>query len=283
MHNSIVVQLTNGFGNNLFQVVAGKILAKKHGRNIQVLLPWENYYGLKALEEVLTNNLEIYKGILDEKTLIINDNNYGSALMVDEMPNCCILLKGYFEDYRFYIDKRDTIKSWFKPVEKKNVDDLVFHFRTGDRLFLKDEFDYKISDAGYKSAIETFKFKKLHIVSDLPELRCYTPNELLHLKFHNDVDPSRAIELEKSAEYLNGIVAMLQEYEPIFAPSNISEDFNKIRSFDKIMLEHGTMSWWAAFLSNASHVGVRHDWRPWKGTNNKNLSNTPIPGWFKWR
>lgn len=282
MHNSVIVQLTNGFGNNLFQVLAGKLLAQKHGRDIQVLLPWENYYGLKSLNEVLVDSLSVYRGNLDGQIVIVNDENYDKAFQVAQLPSCCILVSGYFEDFRFFVSNREIIKSWFKPTEKKNTDDLIFHFRTGDRLFLKDEFNYKITADRYKAAIEMFEFRKLHIVSDLPELRHYAPGDLLQLKFHNNVDPSKSIEVEKSSDYLNKIVDMLEEYKPIFEPSSIAEDFNKIRSFDKIMLEHGTMSWWAAFLSNANYVGVRHNWRPWKGTNNKNLSNIPIPGWFEW-
>jgi hypothetical protein len=48
------------------------------------------------------------------------------------------------------------------------------------------------------------------------------------------------------------------------------------------MFEHGTLSWWAAFLSDASRVGVYGPWRPWKGASNKNLSNVPLDTWFKW-
>ena len=54
-----------------------------------------------------------------------------------------ILLKGYFEDKRYYEPNRQLIKSWFPYIPKKNNKDLVFHFRTGDRLFYKNEFDSK--------------------------------------------------------------------------------------------------------------------------------------------
>ena len=41
-------------------------------------------------------------------------------------------------------------------------------------------------------------------------------------------------------------------------------------------------SGWAAVLSDAKKVGVYGPWRPWKGQKNKNLSNIPLEGWFKW-
>jgi len=69
---------------------------------------------------------------------------------------------------------------------------------------------------------------------------------------------------------------------PVVTHRSIVEDFNFIRSFDKILFQHGTMGWWAAYLSDAAEVGVYGPWRPWKGVSNKNLSKIPLPGWFQW-
>ena len=54
------------------------------------------------------------------------------------------------------------------------------------------------------------------------------------------------------------------------------------RELKNILFQHGTLSWWAAFLGNPNKVGVYGPWRPWKGQSNKNLGNTPIEGWFQW-
>ena len=62
----------------------------------------------------------------------------------------------------------------------------------------------------------------------------------------------------------------------------MAEDFTFIRGFKNILFQHGTLSWWAAILSEADKVGVYGPWRPWKGDSNKNLSNVNIEGWFKW-
>lgn len=56
------------------------------------------------------------------------------------------------------------------------------------------------------------------------------------------------------------------------------DDFNFIRSFDKILVHNSTFSWWAALLSDASKVGV---WQPWV-RGNKNLGLTDYAGWFQW-
>ena len=282
--NSVIVQLTNGFGNNIFQLVAARLLAEKHGRKVQAVLPWADYYGLNELSNVWVGGVEVTSGLANSQAIFVNDGNYAAALAQDSMPDCNIAVIGHFEDYRYFVENRELIKSWFEPVEKTNERDLVFHLRTGDRLFMRNEFEYKTSADSYKAAIESFNFNRLHIVSDLPKLRRYTPEELCSLKFHNAVDASKSIGCEAASEYLNSIVDVLLQFDPVFEPASISTDFDKMRSFDNIMLEHGTMSWWAAFLSEASRVAVRKDWRPWKGKGNKNLSKVKIPNteWFEW-
>ena len=72
------------------------------------------------------------------------------------------------------------------------------------------------------------------------------------------------------------------KYNPSVVQRSIVEDFNFIRNSNNILFEHGTLSWWAAVLSDAKKVGVYGPWRPWKGQKNKNLSNIPLENWFKW-
>lgn len=281
--NSVIVQLTNGFGNNIFQLVAARLLAEKHKRKVQAVLPWSGYYGLRELSSVWVGGVEVTNGLAISQAVFVNDENYAAVMAEDSMPDCSIVVKGHFEDYQHFVKNRELIRSWFEPASKTNNRDLVFHFRTGDRLFMKNEFRYKPPVDSYKKAIESFDFDRLHIVSDLPELRQYAPEELASLKFHSDVDASKSVGHEDAAEYLNGVVDALLQFDPVFEPASISKDFDKMRSFDNIMFEHGTMSWWAAFLSDASRVGVYGPWRAWKGPNNKNLSSAPLRGWFKWK
>ena len=281
--DSVVVQLTNGFGNNVFQLVAAQLLAEKHGRKVQAVLPWADYYGLNELSNVWVGGVEVTAGLASNQSVFVNDDNYAAAMTQDSMPDCNIVVRGHFEDYRYFVENRELIKSWFEPVGKTNDRDLVFHFRTGDRLFMKDGFEYKPSSNNIRKTIETFDFDRLHIVSDLPDLRRYTPEELVSLKFHNNVDSSKSVGHEAAAKYLNSVVDVLLQFEPVFETANISEDFDKMRSFNNIMFEHGTTAWWAAFLSDATSVGVVMNWRPSKGTRNKNLSKVPIEGWFEWR
>ena len=48
---------------------------------------------------------------------------------------------------------RSEIKSWFPHVKNRDNNDLVLHMRTGDRLFMKNEF-FPL-EASFKSHIAT--------------------------------------------------------------------------------------------------------------------------------
>ena len=90
------------------------------------------------------------------------------------------------------------------------------------------------------------------------------------------------VEAQKSVDYFNSLVDCFSKYNPVFKKRSVADDFQFIRGFKNILFQHGTMSWWAAALSEAERVGVYGPWRPWKGASNKNLSNVPIDSWFKW-
>ena len=88
--------------------------------------------------------------------------------------------------------------------------------------------------------------------------------------------------IKDSVDYFNSFVEKFSKFDPIYEKRDVHEDFNFIRSFNNILFEHGTLSWWAAFLSDARKVGVYGPWRSWKGKSNKNLSNVQLDNWFKW-
>ena len=71
----IFVKLTNGFGNNLFQYIAGRLLAEHHKTKIIIVPPWENYYGLEDLNRL---DLKYDSEQLDYRGnyKIVNEDNY---------------------------------------------------------------------------------------------------------------------------------------------------------------------------------------------------------------
>ncbi len=278
MKGTVTVQLTNGFGNNIFQYVAARQLSEFLGSELFVLPFTSDYYAIPDLAGIgicCTQNTNVTDPIH------IGDHNYSHAFS-DSLKGQDVLLTGYFENYKYYFKNLDKIKSWFPKVDNRDNDDLVLHMRTGDRLFMKNEFYTKPRIKDYLRAIENFHFTNLYIVTDMPSWSTVTKGELSAMKFHHDVPPSERVPVDDSVVYINEIIQGLEKYKPTIHKGSIVEDFNFIRSFKNILFEHGTLSWWASLLSDAEKVGVYGPWRPWKGPKNKNLSNIPMENWFKW-
>ena len=276
----IYVQLTNGFGNNLFQYNAAKILARQKQTDVLGLLPLQDYYAKNCLENI---GIKTTSNFVSNNVHHVNDSNYLDTLNSLHFNVNNYLLNGYFEDYTFFYDHIDYLKSIYPTVRKRNNRDVVVHFRAGDRLFYKNEFSYKPQVENYVKAINQFDFEQLHIVTDMPKWDYINQDELAEMKFHYNVSVSQRVEPQMSVDYFNSFIDGFAQFNPIMKSRTIYEDFNFIRSFDNILFEHGTMSWWASVLSEASKVGVYGPWRAWKGNGNKNLSNIPLEGWFKWQ
>ena len=275
----ICVKLTNGFGNNLFQYNAARLLADFHNTKVIAIPPSSDYYGIKCLESI---GVSFGGTENNQKNIHVNGNEHYVKCFNKSYSGYNIILSGYFEDYRFFVPARKKIKKWYPRVINRNDKDLVIHLRTGDRLFMKNEFYSKPKADDYINALKNFDFENLHIVTDMPVWRHIEPEELMNIKFHVNVPPSERVPIADSVDYFNSLVDAFDKYSPIVGKRNVGEDFNFIRSFNNILFEHGTLSWWAAFLSDADKVGVYGPWRPWKGATNKNLSNVPLSNWFKW-
>lgn len=275
----VYVRLTNGFGNNLFQYNAATVLADFHNTNVLAIPPTNNYYAISSLENV---GVKFATTIPSSAIRISGDQEYIKSFDKNISKNDMIL-SGYFEDYRFYLSFRKKLISNFPTFNKRSNSDLVIHLRTGDRLFMKNEFYLKPTADDYLRAIEQFDFEQLHIVTDMPIWEKINPTTLSNIAFHNTVPATERVPIEKSVNYFNSLVDAFEKFNPTVEKRSVEDDFNFIRTFDNILFEHGTMSWWAAFLSDASRVGVYGPWRPWKGKSNKNLSNIPLDNWFKWK
>ena len=275
----IFVQLTNGFGNNLFQYNAAKLLARYHNTQVVAIPPTRDYYAIPCLKS-LGVNIDTSPEKLPSM-IRVNEGNY-KDLFNNQYSGFNFFVSGYFEDYTFFRDSIEIIKTWFPTVQNRNNKDLVIHFRTGDRLFYKNEFDTKPTLESYLRAINKFEFENLHIVTDMPSWKRLTEFELQNMRFHRHVPESESVPINKSVDYFNSFVDGLSVYNPRVSHRSAGEDFQFIRTFDNILFQHGTLGWWAAALSEASSVGVYGPWRPWKGPSNKNLSNINLKGWFKW-
>jgi len=275
----ITVQLTNGFGNNLFQYNAARLLADHLGQEVTAIQPWPDYYATPCLQSL---GISFDSRPRDHHHWArVDEKNYAETFD-KKYENKNIFLNGYFEDYTFYEEHLSKIKQWYPPVKKRSNRDLVIHFRAGDRLFYKNEFYIKPSVDDYKKAIEKFDFEQMHIVTDMPKWDYITEKELKEMRFHHTATQSQSVPISESVDYFNSFVAAFAIYNPSMENRSVGGDFNFIRTFDNILFQHGTLGWWGAALSDASSVGVYGPWRSFKGDSNRNLSKIPLEGWFQW-
>ena len=277
MQRTVSVALTNGFGNNIFQYVSARLLAEHHNTYHFVTPPWPDYYAIGDLKQLNIN----FEPRPMNSPLNITDKSYKAAYD-SLLSNQDLSLSGYFEDYTYYFPHRDRIKTWFPKVDSREDNALVLHLRTGDRLVMKNEFYSKPTVENYLRAMEKFDFDELHIVTDMPVWEKITPDSFSEMKFHLNTPAHERVPVEETVKYFNAFVEGFAQFNPIIEKRSIVEDFNFIRKFKNILFEHGTLSWWAAFLSDAEKVGVYGPWRPWKKDTNKNLSQIPLDTWFKW-
>jgi hypothetical protein len=240
----------------------------------------------------------------DLQTLLISRGEHGDniyhELFEEKYSNYNLLIsEAYFEDYTLFAPYIDTIRSWFpKTYFPKNEKDVVLHLRLQNRLITKNHLSDQVTLAGYEKILEQFDFECLHIVTDASQWEPYTAEDieliLQQMKENNQFYSKRA-PMEASLDYINSLIKGFEKYKPIVhfsrgetikhstaLKANFIEDFNLIRSFDKIIVHNSTFSWWAAVLSDASQVKVFEPWKPSKGIRNKNLGRTNYPNWTSW-
>jgi len=280
----VYVKLTNGFGNNLFQYIAGRLLSEYHGAHLILIPPYQGYYGVRELDSLGLEYDLLNEDFNNSKSILVSDINYQEGFK-KKISNENIVLQGYFENYNYYINSIEKIKSWFPRISKKLNNDLVFHLRLGDRLLHKVNYHKDGSPvmciSRFLAAINKFNFNKIYIVTDMPVWGKISLSEFKRIKYHTKIDVKKSINFKYAHSYFNSLICGFEKLNPIIRHSNISNDFQFIRKFDKILFQHSTFAWWAAILSDATRVGVYGPWRPNK-KNNKNLSEVQQKGWFKW-
>ena len=95
----ILVQLTNGFGNNIFQYTAAKLLADFHSQEVFAVLPSSDYYASSDLKNL---GIQFYEGPKNLSSFVRgNDQNYRDLFNV-EFSHHNFILNGYFENYKYF-------------------------------------------------------------------------------------------------------------------------------------------------------------------------------------
>ncbi len=91
----VVVYLTNGFGNNIFQYVAGRLLSTFHNQELVVIPPSDDYYANSDLELL---NIGLSNSINFGNCVDVNDHNY-FVFFDKKYEDKNFKLKGYLNKY----------------------------------------------------------------------------------------------------------------------------------------------------------------------------------------
>jgi hypothetical protein len=288
MSNGIVtIRFTIGFGNNVFQYCYGRLLAETHGLDYE----HPGLLGLGVQQKIVKN-----KPFLP--TIIANDTNYKS-LLENDLPNCNIVVNGYFEDYKIFEPHLNKIRNWFNKVPITNKKDVILHLRLQNRLIQESHNKNHITASSIKEALSFFDYRRLHIVTDAKKWSNYEDEDIIEIQDQIKIGPNpnpKWVSTSQSKEYMNHLIDELSVLNPVVhcngadtikgsggLRSSFIDDFDLIRSFDKVIIHNSTFSWWAATLSGASEVGVFSPWKIAKPAHQRrNLGETCFNGWFPW-
>lgn len=289
MNKGIVqINFTIGFGNNLFQYAYGRIFAEKNGlKLVHRAIP---ELGIPAQSHSAGNNLPVF---------YINDSNYKQCLNYGVNLQQNFVINGYFEDYKIIKPYLDEIRTWYTPHDITNRKDVILHLRLQNRLVQESHHKNHITADSIKQTLNKMNFERLHIVTDAEKWEPYTASDIQKIQDQIRVGPNRSapwVSTEQSLEYINHLVEELTPLEPIIhcngaemmggtggLRGSFIDDFNLLRSFDKVIIHNSTFSWWAATLSGASQVAIFNPWKIAKPVNQRrNLGETDYDGWFSW-
>jgi len=141
-----------------------------------------------------------------------------------------------------------------------------------------------------KKVIENIKYNNLYVVTNLKKHDLWTMEDLNNYKnkllkygdcganYSNSTIINEE-QMKESLNNLNSVIKILNEKNAIWKSDTIFNDFNFIRSFNKIIIGVSTFSWWAAILSEANEVYAPKNWKKLKGHRNKNLPFVELDNW----
>ena len=237
-------------GNRLYMYAAGRLLARKLGYTLQS----EPLEGFPRTQDILNG-----KTINPTKKL-----NGNPTLNINELQGHGHEIEYGFIHYRYFINDRELIKTWFykNPPIQVDPNDVLINIRLREFCTLGLALDPNY----YIYILDRITYKKLYLMTD---------------------DPRNP--------YLN----FLKKYNPIPITGHGSEHFFKALAFNRIIMSNSTFCWWFTFVSSAkeiylpiingnrmgswnladlSHIDLRLDWP--EVTHVYNISNwgNPCPG-----
>lgn len=280
-----VTNFAQGLGNRLYKYVYARLLSEKldipfyHDNLLEFNL--KSNYSEKEENGLRTIQVMNFKQTLESPQRNVNYEINGAGC-------------GRAENYLIYKPYLEKIRTFFPKVEKTNHKDLCIHLRGGNVWVNNIIHDLPKAES-WKRLIESVNYEKVYIVTNVKITRQWTLQDIHDLKDKlrkEGGDGDKAGDYNKNYGWgdedfclnrINEVLEYLNTLNPIWVNNeNLMDDFEFIRTFDKIAICASTFAWWASVLSDASEVHVYKPWKSIKGPKNKNLGLTDYPNWRQW-
>ncbi len=249
----VVIKLSGGLGNQMFQYAAARTLADKKNENLILDISTYQSDTLRVFE---LESFNIRASILNEKKWFINfllRNIFRfpniilqifrirkeESLLYDEkfFKKNYYLIKGYFQTEKYFLNNKKKLLNDFTLKNNdikvncrhnKGIPNIAVHVRLGDYLF-----DKKNSEVHGICSLKYYKrsIKKMREIYGEINLICYSDDiewckkNLSEIKFDSYINPDSG------------------------SPSS---DLIRMSYNDGFIISNSTFSWWAAWISNSS-------------------------------
>jgi hypothetical protein len=236
---SVDINYIGRFGNNLHQYVFARLLAVRN--NLKIVTPWCRPDMIEFTPEP--------DGTVEGEVVKLNDGHQfptDLTWLEQDFRNKHVVLKGYYQHPKFYDPHRDEILAMMKlpPKTPGHENDVACHLRLGD-------YDVTggrpvIDPSWYADMLKREPGKKVFIVV-APE---YSNGQFKSL-------PTKSWE----RQYIDKLKGLLSGRDVTVVSGTEYSDFHFLRSFGTIVSSNSTLSWWAAFLSDAKTIYTFERWR----------------------
>lgn len=240
----IVVKITGGLGNQLFQYAMGRALAAHHNTNLKLDI---SAYQNDQSRNFMLNCFKIHDldieidDILDYPLYYYKQNGFHFNSEVKELPNDTYLA-GFWQSDKFFNWKDYTFRNELivyehlvqclsdKSMEIQNQESVAVHIRRGDYLYLNNTENnqpfFGVLPIDYYNRAMTF------LVKNNPSLRFYF--------FSDDI------------KWVQENMQITYDYEFITnkVTSNSIEDFYLMSKCKYHIIANSSFSWWSAWLGN---------------------------------
>jgi len=239
------IELTNGLGNNLFQIASAYGISKQTNRQLIVsystlsnpidheIFSYSNDSETMSIKKYITRKIKNIPWVSSPTfTYPQPDNQYTYTDLPSLQGHSHVLLRGYFQSEKYFFQYRETIIEWFTPMISLSLTYMIQTYHPTHHAFIhvrridkkeKEFTDLWLKDY-YSKAIKKFSLKTNFLVFSNDLNWCKEQNIFLDLK-------NRIVFVENN---------LLNSFELIY--------FMSLSLLGGIV-GHSSYSWWACWLN----------------------------------